>query len=365
VSSFDTSKTYTYTVASFDAADNTSAVSNESSAKPPVAVNPNPVYVGGVICTDPSCSHAPPPTSNLVVNVRDTGARCDGVTDDTAAIQRAIDQVGGTGGTVLVPAGTCLITHQTTWPSASLILKSNMTFKMEPGAVIKMKPSSSGMYTLLYMANVSNVNIVGGKLLGERHQHLTPGNNAYTTPKSEGCPIPEDCWGQWGYGIWVDYGSRNIYVDGVESREMWGDGLAVSGAGGGKAFNVNVYNFTADDNRRQGMSIMDVDGMVVRNSVFKNTWGHSPISGIDIEPMAHDTGTNNILIEGNTFDHNRGAGLLLSGVIGKSNNITVKNNIFTYNSAVGMVWYNPGVGSSFSGNTFSGNGYNDQIGYTI
>jgi len=49
------------------------------------------------------------PTSPLVVNVRDKGAKGDGRTDDTEAIQAAIDEVGGTGGTVLVPQGTYMV----------------------------------------------------------------------------------------------------------------------------------------------------------------------------------------------------------------------------------------------------------------
>ena len=49
------------------------------------------------------------PKSPLVVNVRDKGAKGDGRTDDTEAIQAAIDEVGGTGGTVLVPRGTYMV----------------------------------------------------------------------------------------------------------------------------------------------------------------------------------------------------------------------------------------------------------------
>ena len=49
------------------------------------------------------------PKSPLVVNVRDKGAKGDGRTDDTDAIQAAIDEVGGTGGTVLVPGGTYMV----------------------------------------------------------------------------------------------------------------------------------------------------------------------------------------------------------------------------------------------------------------
>jgi polygalacturonase len=37
------------------------------------------------------------------------GRKGDGETDDTAAIQAAIDEVGGTGGTVLVPKGTYMV----------------------------------------------------------------------------------------------------------------------------------------------------------------------------------------------------------------------------------------------------------------
>jgi hypothetical protein len=49
------------------------------------------------------------PKSPLIVNIRDKGAKGDGRTDDTAAIQAAIDEVGGTGDTVLVPKCTYMV----------------------------------------------------------------------------------------------------------------------------------------------------------------------------------------------------------------------------------------------------------------
>jgi polygalacturonase len=42
------------------------------------------------------------PTSSLVVNVKDKGAKGNGVADNTTAIQAAVDQVARTGGTVQV-----------------------------------------------------------------------------------------------------------------------------------------------------------------------------------------------------------------------------------------------------------------------
>lgn len=70
---------------------------------------------------------------NEIVNVRDYGAKGDGVTSDTEAIQQAINaasQAGGPGrrSLVLVPEGTYL--------TSSLFLKSHMEFRLEKGAVL-------------------------------------------------------------------------------------------------------------------------------------------------------------------------------------------------------------------------------------
>ena len=62
------------------------------------------------------------------LNVRNFGAVGDGSTSDTAAIQRAIDAVARSGGTVTVPAGTYL--------SGSLFVKSGVTLNIEAGATL-------------------------------------------------------------------------------------------------------------------------------------------------------------------------------------------------------------------------------------
>ena len=53
-----------------------------------------------------------PPTRTrgaTIINVRDKGAVGDGIHDDTAAFQAAVNALPSTGGTVYVPAGTYLI----------------------------------------------------------------------------------------------------------------------------------------------------------------------------------------------------------------------------------------------------------------
>jgi hypothetical protein len=62
-------------------------------------------------------------------NARDYGAVGDGTTKDTAAIQKAIDAAGGTGGSVLLTNGTYL--------SGTLTLHSNMTVFIDSSAILR------------------------------------------------------------------------------------------------------------------------------------------------------------------------------------------------------------------------------------
>lgn len=58
-----------------------------------------------------------------IVSVKDYGATGDGVTDDTAAIQAAIDSLTATGGTVYFPPGTYLISAELTASISGLELR--------------------------------------------------------------------------------------------------------------------------------------------------------------------------------------------------------------------------------------------------
>jgi parallel beta-helix repeat protein len=64
----------------------------------------------------------------------------------------------------------------------------------------------------------------------------------------------------------------------------------------------------ADHNRRNGASITGCDGLVVRDSVFRNSQGTAPEDGLDIEPNAGDT-VRKARIYGCLFTGNAGSGL--------------------------------------------------------
>src|SRR3954463_10163618 len=64
-----------------------------------------------------------------VFNVREQGAKGDGKSLDTAAIQRALDACGNTGGMVLFPPGTYL--------SQPLVLRTKTRLLLQKGAIIQ------------------------------------------------------------------------------------------------------------------------------------------------------------------------------------------------------------------------------------
>jgi Pectate lyase superfamily protein len=132
---------------------------------------PSPALAG----SDAPQSCNPPPDASVLVNVTETGAKGDGKTDDTAAIQAAIDKVAGSNGIVFLPDGIYMVA---VGGKQGLNLKSDMTLKLSRGATIRAMPTKDGKYVLL-RAGASNVWIIGGTLEGERsvavNDRTTPG----------------------------------------------------------------------------------------------------------------------------------------------------------------------------------------------
>ena len=88
---------------------------------------------------------------------RDFGAKGDGATKDTAAIQGAIDACAAKGGgTVRLTAGTYL--------SAPIVLKSNITLQLDKGATLLGSPDHAD-----YPAKIE-FRLPDFAAAGERHQ---------------------------------------------------------------------------------------------------------------------------------------------------------------------------------------------------
>ena len=109
----------------------------------------------------------PGPVAGMAVyNVRDYGAKGDGATLDTAAVQAAIDAcTRDHGGIVLIPAGDFVV--------GTVELKSNVTLQLAASGRLlgsanpndysagKGVPPSNGNVVLLYAANAENIAIEG------------------------------------------------------------------------------------------------------------------------------------------------------------------------------------------------------------
>ncbi|MFA6004170.1 MAG: right-handed parallel beta-helix repeat-containing protein, partial [Elusimicrobiota bacterium] len=290
-------------------------------------------------------------------NVRDYGAAGDGTTDDTAAIQAAINALPAWG-TLIIPDGTYMINAIANSGSYGLLLKSSITISLSAGATLKAIPNASASYAILHLSNISSVTIQGGAIEGDRSAHT-------------------GVTGEWGMGVNIIQ-SHNILIDGVTAKECWGDGFYV---GGSTPTGITLQNVLSDHNRRQGMSIVSVSNMVVRNSTFSNTIGTLPEAGIDIEPNAGQT-VSNVLITACSLLNNNGEGyqggvpgantgvafvqdVVLDGntargnaqqgiEVSNSTGTRILNNIVDGNGSYGIYLRNGADQSTVSGNTVTG-----------
>jgi polygalacturonase len=202
----------------------------------------------------------PPP----VCDPRDYGAKADGKTKDTAAIQAAIDACAGTGGTVLLTNGTFL--------SGMITLKSDLTFRLDPSATLMGTqddadyPSTSPptnntqlnncRKSLVYAESAKNVRIDGGGTIdgnGNLAKWIGPSSvhPEYTRPMAIYTAL-----------------CTNVAIDGitVKNAAMWGvvnleaDGLSLT-------------NLTIDSTlsgNRDGIDVVDCHHVVIANDTIRS-----------------------------------------------------------------------------------------------
>jgi polygalacturonase len=126
-----------------------------------------------------------------VYNVRAFGAKGDGKTLDTAAIQKAIDACAlAKDGTVLIPAGDFL--------SGTLELKSNVTLHLSAGGKLLGSPrredytagngvpSGNGNIVFLYAVNATNLTIEGNGTVDGNGAAFYNGKGDNTSPTGKG-----------------------------------------------------------------------------------------------------------------------------------------------------------------------------------
>jgi polygalacturonase len=290
-----------------------------------------------------------------VLDARSFGAIGDGVHNDTAAIQAAINALPADGGTVYVPGGTYMIDAV-----RNLRLRSQMHLQLAPDARLVAIPNSVDRSYVINAYKVSDVEISGGQIVGERDQHMG------TT-------------GEWGHAIMVR-GSKRVTVRDIHLSRCWGDGLSIGGAaattGTIPSEDVVVTNIVATGNRRQAVTIGRSRNVKIYDSELSYTSGIKPGCGIDIEPdpdstastsgvrvencwIHHNAGNGvqvyktvlNVVIKACTIEHNQGYGVLLLN----ADKGYVVNNRIMHNRLYGVSARTATHGYQISANTFRNN----------
>lgn len=285
-------------------------------------------------------SYGVTPVTKNVVTVADYGITGDSTTDVTAKIQTVLDQVKNNGGGIVyVPAGTYMIRADDQedpvlgWQNNKdgLQVGPNTTILLDKNAVLKVVANPASGYTVLNLINADNSNVLGGTIQGDRYSHLL------TTPFN--IRNGEPFYGEWGTGINVT-GGDHVSLIGTVYKDCWGDGIQVfpgmkTWKTDKQATNLLIKNNVFDHNRRQGVSLGNVNGAVLEGNLFQNTNGTGPASGLDLEPGGDSTEVvENVTIKNNIFQNNTNQGLTMYAAPGTHvRNIKVLNNTFANNGS--------------------------------
>ncbi|URN82943.1 glycosyl hydrolase family 28-related protein [Acetobacterium wieringae] len=231
----------------------------------------------------------PPPTTpvNQGVSVKDFGAKGDGVTNDTAAIQNAINDASSKNVTLTIPAGTYVVTSQ-------LEVKNNTRISGY-GATLYMAPQPSAVANILWSnpaSYISNVTLEGLTL---QSQNTIAGADYYANS------MISNVQGMFFQGI------SNLTIKDVSMDSMY-VGLKMGQSGSSRNQGVTVSNLKID---KTGMPIQisGTNNLTMTDSILNANDG-----GTKWLHAAYIRGDNsNFLFRNVEFNNAPGGGIAVAG----------------------------------------------------
>lgn len=222
-----------------------------------------------------------------------SGARVDptGAVLSTLGIQAAANYAASIGAVLLFPPGTY---------QGLLTVPSNLTI-YGYGATLKLPAAQAALTpTVAFAPGVSGANIIGLTIDGNKAA------NSQTGPQDGGL-----------HGVRI-YGATNLSFYDITVQNCDADGAYIAGTdggvgGGSPAMNLVFDNVVSTGNRRNGMSVIHVDGLSVINSRLGNSLGKPPQAGVDIEPNVSTQLVNNVSFTNCLISGNAGRGFILDG----------------------------------------------------
>lgn len=258
------------------------------------------------------------------------GAIGDGVADDTAPIQQAINyayehKIGEVrilegvynvnisghdkNGDPLIIDGE---SHYFDVIGAGLMLKSNVNLRLDKKATIKAIATDIPEYAVLYVGEQKDIRISGGRIVGDYASH-------------------KGTIGQHGMCIWIQ-SSSNIIIDGCDISQGWGDCIDIGckwdsriEPGSNKSHDISITNCSLHDSRRQGISVVGCDNLSVRNCHIYNIAGDAPQAGIDLEVNFVDYPNRDCVFDSVFVEKCTGGGII--GYTTPTHGVTIKNSL--------------------------------------
>ncbi|MDR1748820.1 MAG: right-handed parallel beta-helix repeat-containing protein [Spirochaetaceae bacterium] len=213
------------------------------------------------------------------------------IPDDTEFIQGLLDSEGSE---ITIPA------RETPWITRPLFLtgKSEKTIRFEPGCRITAKEGEfiDTEDSLLSLNNCSDIILTGYEAVLEMRK------SDYTKR-----PYKKS---QWRHGISIRE-CESVTIEGLTIRFTGGDGVYLGQAKGEEVNrNIVLKDLRLEDNHRQGVSVISVEGFIMEGCIVTGTKGTQPMAGIDFEPNSNANSLTGCVIRDTVFENNSGAGIL-------------------------------------------------------
>lgn len=230
--------------------------------------------------------------SGSYISVKDYGAKGDGATDDTTAIQTTIDKVNELGGgIVFIPKGTYLLSNAINLYDYTILMGEG------PATVLKVVDNINIDDNIIKMVDISGTGVCNLSINGNKDGQ----SEAYTQ-----------------YGVFM---SKCIYsfIYNVLAENCNGVGIHLY-----NNKNCNVMNCVSIQNRYHGFEMEQDIECIVSNCQGNNNTRH----GLYLSPGEQDgTGTHKNIINNSVFSNNGQYGISLGvsviGSIGLSSNNTI------------------------------------------
>ena len=180
------------------------------------------------------------------------------------------------------------------WIVDPLTLRSNQTVRIEDNVVIRARKNGFHGTTdsVFFATGISNVNIIGGKNVVIINENDYFNNKVYSQSEHR--------------HTFRIAGCKNITIKNLRLQGSGGDGIYVRDHKKIASKNITLENLFVTKHGRQGLSLISVNGLYVRNCTFEKTCGVSPLSGVDFEPNHPHNELVDCVIENCVFDANDG-----------------------------------------------------------